>query len=139
MGTSDLEKALHARSRPDRLPLHFALSAVVLAARAHGLIALDGVELEIGDDARFEASSALGRDLGFDGRTLIHPRTIDAANRIYSPSADEVARAERIIAAHDAARSENQALAVVDGRLIEGLHVEEARRLIALSKAIQGA
>jgi citrate lyase subunit beta/citryl-CoA lyase len=136
MGTSDLEKALLARTRPDRLPLLFSLSAVVLAARAHGLVALDGVELAIDDDARFEASTAQGRDLGFDGRTLIHPRTIDPANRIYSPSEAEIARAERIVSAYEAARAANQGVAVVDGRLIEALHVEEARRLIALSKAI---
>jgi citrate lyase subunit beta/citryl-CoA lyase len=113
-----------------------SLSLVVLAARANGLAALDGVHLDLADDAGFEAACRQGRDLGFDGKTLVHPRTIDAANRLFAPAPDEVAAARRIIAAHAEAVRAGSGVVVVDGRLVEALHVEEARRTVALADAI---
>ena len=89
-----------------------------------------------GDDAGFEASCRQGRDLGFDGKTLIHPKTIDAANRAFTPDAAELEEARRVIAAHAAAEAAGQGVVVVDGRLVEALHVEAARRRVALAEAI---
>ncbi len=136
MGTSDLVKDLRARHTPSRMEVLASLSIVLLAARAHGLAALDGVFLDLSDDAGFEASCRQGRDLGFDGKTLVHPRTIEAANRVFSPGADEVDRARRVIAAHAEAEADGRGVVVVDGRLVEALHVAEARRLVELAGAI---
>jgi citrate lyase subunit beta/citryl-CoA lyase len=136
MGTSDLVKDLRARHTPGRAEVMVALGAVLLAARANGLAALDGVHLDLSDPAGFEAACRQGRDLGFDGKTLVHPRTIEAANRIFAPAAEELALARRVIAAHAEAVAAGQGVVVVDGRLVEALHVEEARRVVALSDAI---
>jgi citrate lyase subunit beta/citryl-CoA lyase len=136
MGTSDLVKDLRARHTPGRTEVLASLSLVLLAARANGLVALDGVHLDLADDAGFEASCRQGRDLGFDGKTLVHPRTLDVANRVFAPSPDEVAAARRIIAAHGEAEAAGKGVVVVDGRLVEALHVAEARRLVALAEAI---
>jgi len=136
MGTSDLVKDLRARHTPARLEVLASLSLAVLAARAHGLAVLDGVHLDLADDAGFEAACRQGLSLGFDGKTLIHPKTIETANRIFSPGAEEVARAHRIIEAHAEAAARGQGVVVVDGRLVEALHVEEARRLAALAEAV---
>ncbi len=136
MGTSDLVKDLRARHTPGRAEVLASLSLVLLAARAHGLVALDGVHLDLMDDAGFEASCRQGRDLGFDGKTLVHPRTIDAANRIFLPSQAEVAAAREIIAAHGEAEAAGKGVVVVDGHLVEALHVEEARRVVALAEAV---
>jgi citrate lyase subunit beta/citryl-CoA lyase len=135
-GTSDLVKELRARHTSGRAEVLASLSLLLLAARANGLAALDGVHLDLADDAGLEAACAQGRDLGFDGKTLIHPRTIDAANRAFAPSAEEVAAARRIIAAHAGAERAGSGVVVVDGRLVEALHVEEARRTVALAEAI---
>jgi citrate lyase subunit beta/citryl-CoA lyase len=129
-------KDLRARHVPDRAPVLASLSLVLLAARAHGLAALDGVHLDLADDAGLEAACRQGRDLGFDGKTLVHPRQIEAANRIFAPDAEEVASARRILEAHAAAVARGQGVAVVDGRLVEELHVEEARRVVALAEAV---
>ena len=136
MGTSDLVKDLRARHTPSRAEVQFALGAVLLAARAHGLAALDGVHLDLADEAGFEAACRQGRDLGFDGKTLVHPRTIAAANRAFAPSDAEVAEARRIIAAHAEAEAAGKGVVVVDGRLVEALHVEDGRRVVALAEAI---
>jgi citrate lyase subunit beta/citryl-CoA lyase len=135
-GTSDLVKDLGARHTPGRVEVLTSLSLVVLGARAAGLVALDGVHLDLQDDAGFEAACRQGRDLGFDGKTLIHPRTVDAANRAFTPDPEEVARARRIIAAHEQAEARGQGVVVVEGRLVEGLHVEAALRLVALAEAV---
>lgn len=135
-GTSDLTKDLRARHVPGRTPLLHALSAIVLAARAHGLVALDGVHLALDDDPGFEAACRQGRDLGFDGKTLIHPRTIEAANRAFAPDAEEVGAARRLLAAWRAARREGKGVTVLDGRLVEELHAREAERLVALAEAV---
>ena len=136
LGTADLAKDIQARHTPDRLPLLTSLGLCLLAARAHGLAILDGVHLDLADDAGLEAACRQGVELGFDGKTLIHPRTIAVANRLFAPSADEIAWSRRIIAAHQAASAAGQGVVLVDGRLVEGLHVENARRLVALADAI---
>ncbi len=135
-GTSDLVKDLRARHTPGRAEVLASLSLLVLAARANGLAALDGVHLDLSDVAGFEAACRQGRDLGFDGKTLVHPRTIDAANRAFAPTAEEVAAARVVIEAHAAAERAGSGVVVVDGRLVEALHVEAARRTVALGDAI---
>ena len=136
MGTSDLVKDLRAQHTPLRLPVLTALSLVLLAARAYGLAALDGVHLDLADDEGFRLHCQQGKELGFDGKTLIHPKTVPVANEIFAPSAAEVAQAERIIAAHAAALAEGKGVVLLDGKLIENLHVESARRLVAQAQAI---
>jgi citrate lyase subunit beta / citryl-CoA lyase len=135
-GTSDLVKDLRARPAAGRTEVLVSLSLVVLAARANGLAALDGVHLDLADDAGFAEACRQGRDLGFDGKTLIHPRTIAVANQAFSPDAAELASARRIIEAHAAAEAAGRGVVVVDGRLVESLHVAEARRVVALAAAI---
>jgi citrate lyase subunit beta/citryl-CoA lyase len=137
MGTSDLTKDLHARHTRDRLPLLTSLELCVLAARAAGVAALDGVHLDLDDDAGFEAACRQAVDLGFDGKTLIHPKTIARANAIFAPAPPDVDWARRVIAAHAEAVAQGRGVVVLDGRLIEGLHVDEARRLVALAEAIE--
>jgi citrate lyase subunit beta/citryl-CoA lyase len=136
MGTSDLTKDLRARHTPDRAPLLTSLGLCVLAARAHGLAALDGVHLDLDDDAGFLAACRQAAAMGFDGKTLIHPKTIDGANDAFSPPPDAIAGARRVIDAHAAAVARGQGVVVVDGRLVENLHVEDARRVVALADAI---
>jgi citrate lyase subunit beta/citryl-CoA lyase len=136
MGTSDLTKAIHARHTPLREPMLTSLSLCVLAARAFDLAIIDGVHLDLNDDAGFEQSCRQGVELGFDGKTLIHPKTVATANRIFAPAAEEVAWATRIIAAHAEAAAQGKGVVVVDGKLIENLHVAEALRTVALAEAI---
>ncbi len=136
MGTSDLAKDLHAQHTPDRLPFLTGLGLCLLAARAHGLAILDGVHLDLADDAGFAAACRQGLELGFDGKTLIHPKTIEVANQVFAPSAAEVESSRKIIAAHAEATAEGKGVVLVDGKLIENLHVENARRLVALANTI---
>ena len=136
MGTSDLTKDLRAYDTPGREPLLTSLGLVLLAARAHGLAALDGVHLDLADEAGFAALCAQGRALGFDGKTLIHPKQIAPANAAFAPSMEEIAQARKIIAAHAAALTAGKGIVVVDGRLIENLHVKAARDTVALAEAI---
>lgn len=136
MGTSDLAKDLHAQHTRDRLPMVTALGLCLLAARAYGLSILDGVHLDLGDDEGFAASCRQGRELGFDGKTLIHPKTIAVANAAFAPSSEEVDLSRRIISAHEDAAASGKGIVLVDGKLIENLHVENARRLVALADAI---
>ncbi|SDG35252.1 HpcH/HpaI aldolase/citrate lyase family protein [Roseospirillum parvum] len=137
MGTSDLAKDLGCAHTPLRLPMLTALSTCLLAARAHGLAIVDGVYLDLGDDEGFADSCRQGRELGFDGKTLIHPRTIGAANAAFGPTEAELAWARRIIEAHAEAAREGRGVVVVDGKLVENLHVESARRLLALAGMIE--
>jgi citrate lyase subunit beta/citryl-CoA lyase len=136
LGTSDLANDLHARPARDRLPLLTALGLVLLATRAHGRAVLDGVHLGLDDAEGFAAACRQGRELGFDGKTLIHPDQIAPANAIFGPSAEEVAHAERIIKAYGEALAAGKGAARIEGRLVEALHVEEARRTLALAAAI---
>ncbi|MFP5517170.1 MAG: HpcH/HpaI aldolase/citrate lyase family protein [Alphaproteobacteria bacterium] len=136
LGTSDLAKDLHAAHTAQRLPMITSLGLCLLAARAYGLAVLDGVHLDLNDDEGFAASCRQGRELGFDGKTLIHPKTIAACNAAFAPDADEIAHAHRIIAAHAEAAAAGKGVVLVDGKLVENLHVENARRLVALAEAI---
>ena len=136
MGTSDLAKDLHAAHTALRLPLVTSLGLCLLAARAAGVAIMDGVYLDLSDDEGFAASCKQGAELGFDGKTLIHPKTLAAANEAFAPSDDEVAFSRKIIAAHDEAEAAGKGVVVVDGKLIENLHVENAKRLVALAEAI---
>jgi citrate lyase subunit beta/citryl-CoA lyase len=136
LGTSDLTTDLHAREVRDRLPLMTALGLVLLAARAYGRVVLDGVHLGLDDAEGFAAACRQGRDLGFDGKTLIHPQQIDPANAAFTPTPEEVARARRIIAAYTQASAAGKGAVRIEGRLVEALHVAEASRTLALVEAI---
>jgi citrate lyase subunit beta / citryl-CoA lyase len=136
MGTSDLTKDLNARHTRDRLPMLTALGLCVLAARAYRLAILDGVHLDLADDEGLAAVCRQGRELGFDGKTLIHPKTIAAANTAFAPAADEVEWSRRIIAAHAETEAAGKGVVLVDGKLIENLHVEAAHRTVALAERI---
>lgn len=135
-GTSDLAADLHARHTPDRLALLPALGLILLAARAHGRAALDGVSLDLDDAEGFAAVCRQGRTLGFDGKTLIHPAQIAPANAAFAPDPDDVARARRLVNAYEAATASGKGAVRFEGRLIEALHVAEARRTLALAEAI---
>jgi len=136
MGTSDLATDLGALHTPRREPFATALSLCLLAARAYGLAALDGVYLDLKDDRGFEAACHQGRQFGFDGKTLIHPRQLAAANTIFAPSNDDIAEADIIVTAFEQAQAEGKGVVVVNGQLVENLHVVAARRLLALADAI---
>ena len=136
LGTSDLAKDLRAAHEPGRQPLLTALGLCLLAGRAHGLAVIDGVHLDLEDEAGFAESCRQGAALGFDGKSLIHPKTIAAANAAFAPSPQAVEMALRVIAAHAAALAAGRGVTVVDGRLVEALHVSEAERLVALHRAI---
>jgi len=136
LGTSDLTKELHAATTRDRLPLITALGLVMLAARAYGLAILDGVHLDLNDEESFALACRQGRELGFDGKTLIHPSQIEPANLAYAPSLEEIEYARRVVAAHAEAKAAGNGVVLLDGKLIEGLHVENARRLQALAEEI---
>ncbi|HEX2887951.1 CoA ester lyase [Vineibacter terrae] len=136
MGTNDLVKDLRARHTPMRLPMMVALGVAMLAARAHGLAILDGVYNDIQDAEGFRASCVQGLEMGFDGKTLIHPSQVEPCNEVFAPTAADLVQAEKIVAAFDAARAAGKRVVTVDGRMIENLHVEQAQRQLALAKAI---
>jgi citrate lyase subunit beta/citryl-CoA lyase len=136
MGTSDLAKELRVPHTPERLGFITSLGLCVLAARAHGLDILDGVHLDLDDEAGLEQACEQGRALGFDGKTLIHPKQLAAANRHFGPAAETVAQAEKIIAAWRTAEAAGSGVVLLDGKLVEALHVEEARRHLAIAEAI---
>jgi citrate lyase subunit beta/citryl-CoA lyase len=136
MGTSDLVKDIHGRHTTTRLPVIASLNLCVLSARAYQLLVLDGVYLDLEDETGFSASCEQGLELGFDGKTLIHPKQIEAANAVFAPSAAELEFAGRIISAHAEAEAEGKGVVLVDGKLIESLHVQDAQRIVALSEAI---
>ncbi|MEQ9557601.1 MAG: CoA ester lyase [Rhodospirillales bacterium] len=136
MGTSDLAKDLRAQHTPDRTPFITSLGLCILAARAAKIAILDGVHLDLADDDGFVASCRQGRDLGMDGKTLIHPKTIAMANEAFSPSEDEIVWSKRIIEAHAEAEKAGKGVVLVDGKLIENLHVEGAKQMVAMADAI---
>lgn len=137
MGTNDLAKDTRARLTPGRGAMVAWLSTCVAAARAYGLSILDGVYNDFGDDDGLAAECRQGLELGMDGKTLIHPRQIAICNDIFSPSAEEVAWARRIVAQFD--RPENASVNVlsIEGKMVERLHADMARRVIALADAMQ--
>lgn len=135
-GTNDLARELRSKDRPDRLALLPALGGIVLAARAAGVICLDGVYNAFRDEQGLTWECEQGRDMGFDGKTLIHPDQLAITNAIFAPSAEEIDLATRQIAAWEAAESEGRGVAVVDGRIVENLHVATARDLLARAAVI---
>jgi citrate lyase beta subunit len=137
MGTNDLVKDMRARHTPMRLPMITALGIGMLAARAHGLAILDGVYNDIQDMAGFRAMCQQGLEMGFDGKTLIHPSQVEPCNEVFAPSAAELEMAGKIVAAFKAAQAEGKGVVTVDGRMIENLHVEQAERALALASAIK--
>ncbi|MFK0261732.1 HpcH/HpaI aldolase/citrate lyase family protein [Streptomyces angustmyceticus] len=138
MGTNDLAKELHAEHVPGRAPLLTGLSLALLAARESGKVILDGVYNDVKNPEGFEAECVQGRQFGFDGKTLIHPSQVEPCNRVFAPSAEQIARSRKIIDAFDEATREGRGVVTVDGRLIENLHVEDARRILALAEALDG-
>jgi citrate lyase subunit beta / citryl-CoA lyase len=136
MGTNDLAKELQAAHVPGRQPLLAGLGLCLLAARAEGKSILDGVYNDIKDDAGFLAECHQGRDLGFDGKTLIHPSQVEPCNTTFAPTAEDVDKAGRIIAAFEEAEADGRGVVTVDGRMVENLHVEQARRTLAIQASI---
>lgn len=138
VGTNDLSSDLRAPLASGRKALQTALSICVLAARAHRLSVIDGVYTDLEDTAGFAAECAQGRALGFDGKTLVHPGQIEAANKAFGPSENEIVEARRIIAAFEEAQAGGQAVTIVDGKMIEALHVAAARQLLDMALAVAG-
>lgn len=136
MGTNDLAKELQCRFRADRLPLQTGLGLCLLAAKAFGKIIVDGVYNAFKDDDGLRAECDQGRDMGFDGKTLIHPAQLEIANAAFAPSEAEIDLARRQIAAFDAAQAAGQGVAVVDGKIVENLHIVTARQVLAKAEAI---
>lgn len=136
MGTNDLAKELASRYRADRLPMQAGLGLCLLAARAHGLVIVDGVYNAFKDDEGLRAECEQGRDMGFDGKTLIHPAQLAVANAAFAPSDAEIALAGRQIAAFNAAKGAGLGVAVVDGKIVENLHIVTAEATLAKARAI---
>ena len=134
LGSNDLMKDMRAQLMPERENLQTAMSLVVLAARAHGLIAIDGTYNAITDQAGLASACEQGRAFGFDGKTLIHPGQIETANRAFAPSEAEIVAALSVQAAF--ARNPGASVLALDGRMVERLHAEEAARIMALAEAI---
>lgn len=136
MGTNDLAKDMNTRFRADRLPLMHALQASLIAAKAHGVVALDGVYNAFKDEDGLRVECDQGRDMGFDGKTLIHPAQLAIANAAFAPTEAEIDLARRQIAAFEEAEAAGQGVAVVDGKIVENLHIETARATLAKAEAI---
>lgn len=137
LGLNDLAKDTRMRPGGERLPFHAAMSLVVIAARAHGLVAIDGVYNHITDTAGFMDECRQALAFGFDGKTLIHPSQIDPCNMLFAPSETEVEHARAIIAAFAAPENSGKGVIKVDGKMTELLHLEQAKRVVAVAEAIQ--
>jgi len=136
MGTNDLAKELHAGLVPGRAPLLWGLARCVNAARFAGKVILDGVYNDVKDPDGFAAECAQGAEMGFDGKTLIHPTQVDPANAAFAPSAEEIEYSRRVIEAFEAGIAAGKGVVTVDGKMIENLHVDNARRAIAFADAL---
>jgi citrate lyase subunit beta/citryl-CoA lyase len=136
LGTNDLAKELRAALVPGRAPLLAYLATTLLAAREAGIAVLDGVYNDVKDLDGFEAECRQGMEMGFDGKTLIHPSQVEICNRVWAPTEAEVAHARRVIEAFDEAQRDGRGVVTVDGRMIENLHVENARRTLSVAEAI---
>ncbi|OBY28853.1 HpcH/HpaI aldolase/citrate lyase family protein [Leisingera sp. JC1] len=136
MGTNDLAKELQTRYRPDRMPMMAGLGLCLLAAKAEGLVIVDGVYNAFKDVEGLAAECAQGRDMGFDGKTLIHPAQVETANAAFAPTEREIDTSRRQIAAFEEAQAAGQGVAVVDGKIVENLHVATAREILAKADAI---
>jgi citrate lyase subunit beta / citryl-CoA lyase len=138
MGVNDFAKEMRARQTPDRAPFLPLLTLSVAAARAHGLTILDGVHNDIEDLAALEAVCVQGVDFGFDGKTLIHPKHLPICNRVFSPSPEDIAWSQAVIAAFNAPENAGKGALRVDGKMAERLHLTQAQRLVAVAEAISG-
>lgn len=136
MGTNDLAKETRARFVPGRAPMLPWLTTAILAARAHGVDIVDGVYNDIKDADGFRAECEQGRDLGFDGKTLIHPGQVETANTVFAPDESELSRAKAIITAFEQPENADKGAIQLEGRMVERLHAEMAKRVVALSEAI---
>jgi citrate lyase subunit beta/citryl-CoA lyase len=136
MGTNDLAKDTRARLVPGRTPMLAWLSMCVAAARMHGIDILDGVYNDIGNADGFAKECTQGVELGFDGKTLIHPSQIEPCNKAFSPSPADVAQARKMIAAFDLPENKGKGVVSIDGRMVERLHADMARRTVAIAEAI---
>jgi citrate lyase subunit beta / citryl-CoA lyase len=136
MGTNDLAKDTRARIVPGRAPMLGWLMQCVAAARIYGVDIIDGVYNDLGNAEGFARECGEARDMGFDGKTLIHPNQIEACNAAFSPNADDVAQAQKLIAAFDLPENKNKGVVAIDGRMVERLHAEMARRTVAIAQAI---
>ncbi len=136
LGTNDLVKDLGAAHTPERTPLIASLSICLLAARAEGLVCVDGVYNAFQDGDGLRSACVQGRDMGFDGKSLIHPDQLAITNEVFAPSEDDLALAREQVAAYEAATARGEGVAVVNGRIVENLHVATARRLIGRAEAI---
>lgn len=136
MGTNDLAKDTRARLVPGRAPMLPWLTTCLAAARIHGIEILDGVYNDIGNADGFAAECRQGVELGFDGKTLIHPNQIEPCNTAFSPSAEDVAQARKVIAAFDLPENKAKGVVSIDGRMVERLHADMARRTVAIADAI---
>jgi len=137
VATSDLLNQLHARRTPDRLPLVHSLSQVLLAARAYDRACVDGISTDLKDMQSFEYACRLARDLGFDGKSLVHPFQLPYCNDAFTPKPYDLAAAHEVIEALEKAHHEGRGTVVVNGRLVEGHHVKASRRLLALADMIE--
>ena len=136
MGTSDLAKELDCAHTRERLPMITSLGLCLLVARAYNIYIIDGVYLDLQDDEGFAYACRQGAELGFDGKTLIHPKQVEPSNQAFSPSETDVAWSRKIILAHEEAAKAGQGVVLVDGKLVENLHVESARRMVAMADRI---
>jgi citrate lyase subunit beta/citryl-CoA lyase len=136
MGTNDLAKETRARIVPGRAPMVPWLATCIAAARIYGIDILDGVYNDIGNAQGFADECGEARDLGFDGKTLIHPSQIDACNAAFSPTAEQMTEARKIIAAFDAPENRDKGVVALDGRMVERMHADMARRTLAIAQAI---
>jgi citrate lyase subunit beta/citryl-CoA lyase len=139
IGTNDLAKETRARLVPGRAPMLPWLANCVLAAHSYGIDVLDGVYNDLSDMEGFAAECAQGRDMGFDGKTLIHPNQIAPCNAVFSPGAEETAQARKIIAAFDRPENAGKGVVQLDGRMVERMHADIARRTVAIAEAIERA
>jgi citrate lyase subunit beta/citryl-CoA lyase len=136
VGTNDLVNDLHSLHVPGRAPVLPALALAMLGARAAGKAILDGVFNNITDEAGFRAEARQGREMGFDGKTLIHPSQLAPANEVFGPSPEELTDARKIVSAYEQAQATGDSVITVDGRMIESLHVRDAQRILALAELI---
>lgn len=137
MGTNDLAKELYASHVPGRAPLLTGLSLCLLAARAHGKAIVDGVYNNVRDPEGFLAEAQQGKEMGFDGKTLLHPDQVGPCNEVFAPSAQEIEDAHGMIAAFDEGMARGEGIVTYNGRIVENLHVESARRILAIDEAVR--
>ena len=136
MGNNDLAKELRTGVVPERTPLLPHLAMALLGAREAGKVILDGVYNDVRDPDGFRAEAEQGKAMGFDGKTLVHPSQVEAANEVWAPSDDEIDFSRRVIEAFESGSAAGQGVVTVDGKMVENLHVENAKRILATAQAI---